>query len=156
MKSIYILTIILSKVLNLSSAFKYATCDTINHSMCVVEESLECKNFPNSCIGGFQKWENYTKNIIEIEFNPKSNLDISFKSKIGSSNRKFTVEASARHCKFRECTAHFTDFETKFTSDFEKGKKQLNFFIETFYFSLYTYLKLIEKEDLRINRDSEN
>ncbi len=120
---IFIFTIFLQIVLTpSSSASEFITCDAINNSNCSNETKSKCEDLQKQCIDGYHKWKNYSKNVLEIEFNPESNIEIDIKPRNGHLMKNLTVLAIVKHCNSTNCSNFHYDIETKYSYDFEKSK----------------------------------
>ncbi len=123
MNYLYFFAIFLPIVLTSLPESEFVTCDAINNSKCKDQySSSECEKLLHNCIAGYRKWENFSKYLINIEFNPNSNLKIAIQPKRGSLMENLTVQANVYHCNSNNCNAkHHFDFETTIIYEFKNG-----------------------------------
>jgi hypothetical protein len=124
---IFIFTIFLPIVLtSSSSASEFITCDAINISNCSNETNSKYEDLQKQCIDGYHKWKKYSKNVLKIEFNPESNIEIDIKPRNGHLMKNLTVVANVKNCNLCNCSIYREYVETKFFYDFEKSRYHRN------------------------------
>jgi hypothetical protein len=74
-----------------------------------------------NCINGYQKWENYSGNILELVPNPKKDIEITIQPVDIQSMKNLSVELIVLRCSKKDCSTQAYQMVTEVICNFETG-----------------------------------
>jgi len=77
--------------------------------LCDGISQADCEMLKENCINGYQKWENYSGNILELVPNPKKDIEITIQPVDIQSMKNLSVELIVLRCSEKDSDGHRSD-----------------------------------------------